>query len=1067
MAVIRINELPEAATPVASNNVAIDGAMTQRTTIQELVDVGSPIPTEAEARAGANNTKRMTPLRVKQSIDEEIGNTIASIAQGDKADTAMQPAIYDPLGVAGDAFDRRNWGAFNTEAAFVAASIKAAVLYADTAGYYQAGDGGGHRKVRCATPSPVEAWHKQSADGAWWVIADDRPADPRWFGYFPVNDALTVGVFNASATKLTSAHVALLNDTFSRLRTNGYLSKLTYLHLPLHNKADDTTINNVLAPTGGAMTVSSSGLSYVAGVGWTGDGTDERLTIAPNAGALLAQNNAHVVQYVRGVNANAGTTLVAQGITGNLTFNPRAADGRPTSLRLNNDTATSGVTAKTDLRFGNFGMFRGNSTQMTFGANGKMMQTFSATSSAPHSNPVQILWGASAATPDRIGAWHFGTNLSEAEYTGISAIIEDYLLRAPAAIASGPVLSSLPSTPDSRTGLQAAIDFAVSKGAEARVPQGRWEISSDLFFRTGSRVVGAGMALTILALSSGAAADSAILRPENFDGVVHDFMISDLTLDGNVAGRGITAVTSSQRPGGSNFSLNGAYSGVVERVRSINANLHCFDICGPGEINADTGGREYVSPFNMDEDFSFMPGSDPNQNNWQYDSPPYRVPAYTEVAPLNTNWTGYPAGGYYPANAGPWVKFIDCEAENSGDDPFTTHYSRYIWIVNCRVKSGSNRHPNSAAGTSIGIEIDDGSRDIWVVGCHVAGCLKGIGVKAHDHNPAGRNIRVANCTVEACTVGISALDPYDPSPVSPTAHDVIFSDITIRNLAPQFGDTDLVMAIECQAYQGVIFNNITVDGNFTYSTTYGPCILLADAATNIIVSNVAVNGWNPGETDTTRPLISTSASCKAFTLRDIKFKESGGARGLVLNGTHYVVDGLFFGGPSITVASSYALLAAVHPLTSGGFIGHVSSENFTNTTRVAGVDSVDGQMVTAKEFSAKSFVGATVSGGMLNFGPRVTKTIASGVITVSNGSYIAVAGEGGANDDLVTINGADGDIVMLRAASSTVDIVVKHGTGNIMLDGMADFTLTHALDKLCLINDNGTWCEFGRGNNQT
>jgi hypothetical protein len=92
MATIRINALPEAVTPVASQNVAIDGAQTQRTTIQGLVDTGAPVPSEAEARAGADNSKRMTSLRVKQSIDEQVNVTIASAAQGALAAGAAQKA---------------------------------------------------------------------------------------------------------------------------------------------------------------------------------------------------------------------------------------------------------------------------------------------------------------------------------------------------------------------------------------------------------------------------------------------------------------------------------------------------------------------------------------------------------------------------------------------------------------------------------------------------------------------------------------------------------------------------------------------------------------------------------------------------------------------------------------------------------------------------------------------------------------------------------------------------------------------------------------------------------------
>lgn len=70
-----------------------------------------------------------------------------------------------------------------TEAVFAAASIPAAVLAVRTAGYYEAGDGGGHMKVRIATPSPAKAWHKQSADGAWWEIKATE-ISPLFFGAY-------------------------------------------------------------------------------------------------------------------------------------------------------------------------------------------------------------------------------------------------------------------------------------------------------------------------------------------------------------------------------------------------------------------------------------------------------------------------------------------------------------------------------------------------------------------------------------------------------------------------------------------------------------------------------------------------------------------------------------------------------------------------------------------------------------------------------------------------------------------------------------------------------------------
>lgn len=126
MADIRINQLPEEDAPVATENVAIDGANTRRTTIQKLVDAGAPIASQAEAEAGTNASKRMTPLTVKQSIASEIGNSIASasqgalaltalqpgeaatVEQGEKADTALQPADVAAVATTGNYDDLSN-----------------------------------------------------------------------------------------------------------------------------------------------------------------------------------------------------------------------------------------------------------------------------------------------------------------------------------------------------------------------------------------------------------------------------------------------------------------------------------------------------------------------------------------------------------------------------------------------------------------------------------------------------------------------------------------------------------------------------------------------------------------------------------------------------------------------------------------------------------------------------------------------------------------------------------------------------------------------------------------------
>lgn len=69
MADIRIRDLPTASPPVASDFVAIDNGTTRKTDLQTLVETGRPSATQAEAEAGVESTKVMTPLTTKQAVE--------------------------------------------------------------------------------------------------------------------------------------------------------------------------------------------------------------------------------------------------------------------------------------------------------------------------------------------------------------------------------------------------------------------------------------------------------------------------------------------------------------------------------------------------------------------------------------------------------------------------------------------------------------------------------------------------------------------------------------------------------------------------------------------------------------------------------------------------------------------------------------------------------------------------------------------------------------------------------------------------------------------------------------
>jgi len=92
----------------------------------------------------------------------------------------MVRTAYDPSEIAKDAYDTSN----HKQLVFdniATKNIPAPVTGFSTFGRNDLGDGGGAHWHTISTPSPVEPWHKQSADGRWWQISKQR-LDVRMFG---------------------------------------------------------------------------------------------------------------------------------------------------------------------------------------------------------------------------------------------------------------------------------------------------------------------------------------------------------------------------------------------------------------------------------------------------------------------------------------------------------------------------------------------------------------------------------------------------------------------------------------------------------------------------------------------------------------------------------------------------------------------------------------------------------------------------------------------------------------------------------------------------------------------
>jgi hypothetical protein len=130
--------------------------------------------------------------------------------------------------------------------------------------------------------------------------------------------------------------------------------------------------------------------------------------------------------------------------------------------------------------------------------------------------------------------------------------------------------------------------------------------------------------------------------------------------------------------------------------------------------------------------------------------------------------------------------------------------------------------------------------------------------------------------------------------------------------------------------------------------------------------------------------------------------------------------------------------------------------DFTLTIPATGTAALLG---TAQTFTAAQTLDKVIAGAGADL------TIASGVITVTHLLHRIDTEGAGATDDLATINGGTArQILILEPVSSSRDVTVKHGTGNIFLTGAADFLLDNVRAKLVLLCNTAAteWHEIGR-----
>lgn len=353
---------------------------------------------------------------------------------------------------------------------------------------------------------------------------------------------------------------------------------------------------------------------------------------------------------------------------------------------------------------------------------------------------------------------------------------------------------AVPGSSDSTKAFQQAIGDG---NVKVTIPSGVYtvyglKLPSNVYF------VGQGKGQTILRLNDNADASTILLTNRDHEEGNQYISIEGITLDWNSKRQGGVL----RATGGINSScltLANVHFGWIEDVEAKNAGLHGIDITAP-----------------------------------HYDISEKEQPDYTR-------------------DGCRYISINNCLCHGYGDDGITTHYSEWITISNsmCFDPSGL-AHPKGYSNSN-GIEVDDGSKNVFLDNNTTMNNVRGVEVKAHAEWPAAQNVHI---TDHKSYHDIRSYDfrhighHKDEEPESTTAYDVTVTSCTaVEPIFNPLYEGLTPRALTISAYKNVIVNGFTAIGDPYYDYKGYPVIDIQYKARNVTLNNIKIRGFKKAGKD--------------------------------------------------------------------------------------------------------------------------------------------------------------------------------------------------------------------------
>ncbi|WP_053363061.1 glycosyl hydrolase family 28-related protein [Bacillus sp. FJAT-27251] len=342
-----------------------------------------------------------------------------------------------------------------------------------------------------------------------------------------------------------------------------------------------------------------------------------------------------------------------------------------------------------------------------------------------------------------------------------------------------------------------AFKKAIGKGrVKVYVPEGHY-VTKGIRLPSWTIFSGSGKGKTVIKLSDKAAKGMRLVTNSHHWRGNHHIAVREMSLDWNVERLGETRKTSTWGNHSSCLAYANVTYGWVTNVEGINPGLHCFDI---------------TSTF--------------------YD---------------------YSGDGHRARRGSEYVWIDQCTGYGFGDDGITTHHSDNIFISNCHMCDPSGRAHQKGFSNSNGIEVDDGSSNVWLVNNSTSRCFGGVEIKAHHNSSAGNNVQIIghlsvhdNRSYNFRHIG----HHKNTEPDSKTAYNIRATNLV--SIAPRYtelyeGSPPRGMVVS--AYRNVVVNHFTLIGDPYYDYKGQPVIAIQYKARNVCINQVAIRDFHQAGTD--------------------------------------------------------------------------------------------------------------------------------------------------------------------------------------------------------------------------